>query len=380
VPTPVPVGGILRTYVASRLLVVAAAAFAALALRDPGVGPWPQLPPANAGVLRALGRWDSAWYLEIAGHGYRHLSTAPGGDASYAFFPFFAWVLHAAAWLTSSPLLITGLTLTFVFGAVSTVFVYMLVADTCGTGAARRAAALFCFFPGAFVLSMVYAEPLMLAAATGSILAFLRRRWIVSGLLGAVAVATRPNAAVLILAFTWCAVVASRRGESRRQFIAPALTAVGFVAVVVYQWADTGHAFEWVRVEKRSWGDHFGLTLQAAHRFTDFVTSGPVGLHQGQLNDLVWAAGWVIGLVGVCLLVRSGLPIVLKIYGAAALAFACLSYNVGPRPRMLLSAFPVVIAMAVSTRGRTFRGLLFASAVGLGALSLITFTTLAAVP
>ena len=157
----------------------------------------------------------------------------------------------------------------------------------------------------------------------------------------------------------WCAVVALRRGETRRQLVVPALTAAGLVFVIAYEWATTGHLFEWLRVENRTWGDHFGVSVQSAHRFIDFVTSGPLGLHQGQLNDFVWAGGWVLGLIGACVLVRTGLPLVLKVYGVAAFAFACLSYNVGPRPRLLLSAFPVVIVFAVIARGRAFRGLLF---------------------
>jgi hypothetical protein len=360
--------------------VLAAAAIAAFELRDPGAGPWPRLPGPDVGVLRALGRWDSAWYLHIADHGYRHISSHQGHDASYAFFPLFAWVVRAGSWLTSSPTLITGLTFAVACGGAATVFVYMLVEDPCGAVAARRAAALFCFFPGAFVFSMAYAESLMLAAVTGSLLAFTRRRWVAAGLLGGAAVMTRPNAAVLIAVFAWCAVLASRRSESRRPFVAPALTAIGLVTVVGYEWAETGHLFEWFRVENRAWGDHFGITLQAAHRFFHFVTSGPVGLHDGELNDFVWAGGLVLGLIGACVLVRSALPLVLKVYGIAAFAFACFSYNVGPRPRLLLAAFPVVIAFAVSMRGRGFRVLLVASAVALAAMSLVTFTTLAAVP
>ena len=366
---------------ASRLVVLAGAVFAAVVLRDPGAGPWPGIPGPQVGVLRALSRWDSAWYLDIASHGYHHSPSNPiGSDAVYAFFPLFAWVVRVVSWITFTSPLVAGLTLAVVFGGVATVFVYMLVDDTYGVVAARRAAALFCFFPGAFVLSMAYAESLMLALATGALLAYARRRWVTAGALGALAVITRPNASVLIIAFLWCAVVAVRRGDSRRQFIVPAVTAAGLAFIVLYLWIDTGHLFQWIRVEHQTWNDHLGISLQALHRFIDFVTSGPIGVHEAQLNDLVWAGGWVIGLIGAWLLVRSRLQLVLKVYGAAAFVFACLSYNVGPRPRLLVSAFPVVIAFAVTIRGRSFRWLLFASAVGLAALSVLTFATLAAVP
>jgi hypothetical protein len=367
--------------VLSRLVVLTGAAFAAIALRDPGAGPWPATSGPNVGVLRALNRWDSASYLGIANHGYHHVPSNPiGGDGIYAFFPFFPWVVRMVSLLTFSSTLVVGLALAVILGGLATVFVYMLVADSYDVEAARRAAALFCFFPGAFVLSMAYAESLMLALATGALLAYTRRRWVTAGVVGALAVMTRPNASVLIVAFVWCAVVAVRRGDSRRQFVVPALTAAGLAFVVAYQWVDTGHLFEWIRAEHQTWNDHLGVSAEAFHRFVGFVTSGPLGVHQGQLNNLVWAGGWVIGLIGACLLVRSRLQLVLKVYGVAAFLFACLSFNVGPRPRLLLSAFPVVVAFAVTARGRTFRTLLFASSVGLAALSVVTFATVAAVP
>ena len=69
------------------------------------------------------------------------------------------------------------------------------------------------------MLSMAYAESLMLALAAGAMLAYTRRRWFTAGVLGALAVMTRPNASVLVVAFLWCAVGAVRRGDSRRPFV-----------------------------------------------------------------------------------------------------------------------------------------------------------------
>src|SRR5205823_11148474 len=109
-------------------------------------------------------------------------------------FPVFGWVIRGFSWLTFSSALITALTIALVFGAAATLFVYMLVADACGAAAGRRASALFCFFPGAFVLSMASAASLMVAAVTGALLAYTRRRWVPPGVPGAAAAMTRPNA------------------------------------------------------------------------------------------------------------------------------------------------------------------------------------------
>src|SRR5438128_829027 len=80
---------------------------------------------------------------------------------------------------------------------------------------AGRPVALFCFFPGAMVLSLAYSEALMLALAIGCLLALLKERWVTAGVLGAFATATRPNAVALVAACAWAAGTAIWR---RRQW------------------------------------------------------------------------------------------------------------------------------------------------------------------
>ena len=60
--------------------------------------------------------------------------------------------------------------------------------------------------------------------------------------------------------------------------------------------------------------------------------------------------------------------------------FAASSFNVGDRPRPLLVAFPVIIAIAASVSGWRWRVVLALSVLGLLAMSLLSFMTLAAVP
>lgn len=378
---PAPwVGRVLRTFGLSRLLVLGAALVATLSTRDPGAGPWPAIPGPHSAVLRTLARWDAAWYIDMAQHGYHHVSIPPGGDASYAFFPLYPWLVGATSWLTHGSPLVVALLLATVFGAVGALLIWYLTRSLFDETIAYRAATLFCFFPGSFVLSMAYTEALTIAAAAGALLALIRRRWVLAGVLGAAAAMTRPTTAVLVLAAGWCAVQAWRRGEGLRPFVAPALTASGTVLVIVYQWVLSGHLFEWLRVEQRTWLDHSGFTFQVVDRFWNFARHGPLNFGIGGMNDLVWTAGVIVAAVGVWLLWRARLPAVLNIYAVGALAFAASSWNVGPRPRPLLVAFPILIAIAASVRGWAWRAVIVASAVGLVAMSLLSFLTLAAVP
>jgi 4-amino-4-deoxy-L-arabinose transferase-like glycosyltransferase len=373
-------GQVLRNYGLSRLLVLAAAFVATLATKDPGAGPWPKIPGPHIALFRALARWDGAWYINIAQHGYHHSTIPPGGDAGYAFFPFYSWLIRAVSWTTFSSTLIVALVLATLFGAIGALLVYAITAELFDDKVALRAATLFCFFPGAFVLSMAYTEALTIAAAAGAILAMWRHRWVLAGLLGAVAAMTRPTGAVLVLAAAWCAWRAWKRGEGRRAWLAPVLTAAGTGVIIVYQWALTGHPLEWLRVETRTWHDHSGFTFQVVQRFLTFIHSGTLGFQQGDLNDLVWSTGFLIAGIGAYLMWKRRLPAELMIFGLGALLFAASSFNVGDRPRPLFIAFPVVIAIAASVSGWRWKVVLTLSALALLAMSLMTFMTLAAVP
>lgn len=371
---------VLRTYGLSRLLVLAAAFIATLSTRDPGAGPWPRIPGPHVALLRTLARWDSSWYLDIAQHGYHHVSVWPGGDSSFAFFPLFPWLVRALSFVTLGSPLLAALVLATALGAVGALLIWRLTAQIFGDEVAYRAAALFCFFPASFVLSMAYTEALTIAAAAGCLLALSRRRWILAGGLGAAAAMTRPTAAVLIVAAAWCAVSAWRRGEGNRPFWAPVLTAAGTAFVIGYQWVLSGHPFEWLHVETQAWHDRSGFTVDAVHRFFSYVSAPTFSFGIGGLNDLVWTTGFIVAAIGAVLMVRRRLPAPLLIYGFGALLFAVSSFDVGPRPRPLLVAFPIIIAIAASARGWVWRVVIVASAAGLLALSLVSFLTLSAVP
>jgi hypothetical protein len=374
------VGRVLRSFGLSRLLVLGAAFVATLATKDPGAGPWPKIPGPHIALLRTLARWDGAWYIDIAQHGYHHSAIPPGGDAGYAFFPFYSWLIRAVSWMSFSSPLVIAVVLATLFGAIGALLIYVITAELFDDKVALRAATLFCFFPGAFVLSMAYTEALTIAAAAGALLAMRRQRWVLAGLLGAVCAMTRPTGAVLVLAAAWCAWRAWRRGEGRRPWAAPALTAAGTGVIVVYQWALTGHFLDWLRVETRTWHDHSGFTLQIVQRFWNFVQSGHLGVQRGDLNDLVWSTGFLLAGIGIYLMWKRRLPAELMIFGIGAILFAASSYNVGDRPRPLFIAFPVVIAIAASVSGWRWRVVLTLSALALLAMSLMTFMTLAAVP
>lgn len=379
---PAGAGVPLAAYAASRLLVLlTAAAVAVLDPDDPSAGPWPRAGAVGPRVLRALGRWDSAWYLDVTRNGYPDAAGLAARLEQVAFFPLLPAAVRLVSEVTGLPILVAGVLLSTAVGALAVVAVWRLVDALCGRPAADRAAALLAFFPGAFVFSMVYAEGLLILGAAVCLLALHRRQWLLGGIAAAVATAARPTGAALLAACGVAALAAVTRDGDRRAVAAPLVGATGIAAFFAYLWARTGEPAAWFRAEQDAWQDHMDFGAAALERVRVMALEPHWSLDPRQLNDLVGALGVAFAVVALALLVRRWRPpLPVTVYGVGALAMAVLSAHIGPRPRMLLAAFPLVVAVAVAVRGKAFAAVLAGSALGLAVLTAITLGSLAATP
>jgi Mannosyltransferase (PIG-V) len=106
-------------------------------------------------------RFDSAWYLAIADHGYEVSGRA-------AFFPLFPGLIRITADLFGSPL-IAGVFISSACGLGALYLLHRLVTLDFGLERARSVVWLAAWFPGAMVLSAVYSESLFLLVSIGSL-------------------------------------------------------------------------------------------------------------------------------------------------------------------------------------------------------------------
>jgi hypothetical protein len=345
---------------------------------DPGVGPWPVIQGGSA-LERVFAQWDGAWYLWVADRGY-----PTGGEyrhhlSDVAFFPVFPALIRGVASATGLSTLHAALAVSFLLGAVATVLVWHLAARLIGQEKATRAAALFVFFPGAFVLSMAYAETLMIVAAAACLFFLLDRRWTLAGIAGAVATATRPNGVAVLIACAIVALVAILRRREWGALRAPLLASLGVGSFFTYLWIRTGHLNAWFESERVMWHDHFSVGEPVLRRLEGVITAPPTSLAPGRLNDLIADLGLVLLIAALVWVLRTAMPLAVKSYTVAALVIPALSYAVGPRPRMLLAAFPLAV-LAAGLPTRAYNIVLGTSVVLLVALTYVTTTTLAAVP
>jgi hypothetical protein len=334
-----------------------------------------------------LANWDGGWYRALATDGYKH--QVSHGQTTTGFFPMYPM----AMWLLSRPLLgvasseagaaiIAGVAISLVGGLVATMLVQRLAAGWWGEAASRRAAVLFCVFPGSVVFLMVYAEGLMIPLAAGCILALQRRRWLLAGGLAAVATATEPEAAVLILV---CAVSAGlelrRRGwgarEARRALAAPLLAPLGLIGVLAFLWAWTGNPTSYWIAQHDGWNERFD-PLALPHLAIRLVHQ----IHFSHFNQPTINLNWPVGLIGAAILV---MLVVLMARIARTISVEAWVWTLGisfmavtsewvpPNPRLLITAFPALVVLAYYLKRKGFYWLVAINGVLLMVMSAVTF-------
>jgi hypothetical protein len=356
----------VAVYFASRILLL----LVALAARS----------VEHSSLLSELGRWDGTWYVGIASHGYpSHLLA---GKSNLGFFP----ALPIAVWLAvhapgpPNSTVVAGVLICTAGGLIATLLVQQLASGWWGEAAGRRAAWLFCLFPGSIVFSMVYGEGLLIPLAAGCILALQRRRWVLAGMLAGVATAVQPDALAL---FVVCAVAAAielrrdgwRNPGARRSLLAPLLSLAGVTAFAAFLWSWTGTPFATLQTQTRGWNDHLSALAPVHQLGRVSAELANLDLAHTYLVPLADVAGIPLLLVGVTLLLRERGVVSTEalVWTLTIGALALFGENLGPNPRFLITAFPAVIVAARYCSGRSYRLLLTATIALLTLTSALTY-------
>lgn len=346
---------LLGWYVASRAVVATAV-----------VAAWTLRPDLTAEAL--LRRLDASWYLDVARDGYAAQAATPDAIAADpavlrgAFFPLWPLLVRVTR-LPGVSLEVGATILATVVGFAVVVGTWTLVARLADRAAADRAALLVAVFPGSFVLSMAYAEALMLALVVASLLALVGRRWWLAGVAAALATATRPNAVALVFACLWAAGVAIHHRREWRALVAPALAPVGVLAFHGFLWARTGRLDAWNLIQRNGWDERVDLGARNLGRLAALVR-----WDDPDPGTVLLGFGAIVALVGAWALWRWRPPGALVVYAVAVLGLALVARTLGPRPRFVFTALPLVWALAVWLRGEAFRIAVVLATGGLAAL------------
>jgi len=371
----------LAAFVVSRACVFVGASVRAVQLRVDGAAEGIDTGSAYRGISEVLTSWDGLWYLKIARLGYPrsippHI-TFLQDEARVAFFPLYPAAIRWVDVVLPGGDTVAALAVNLALSLVAVVLVGLLARRLFGIDVAVMAMVLFSLFPGSYVLSFAYAEALLVVLSAACLLFLLDRRWVLAGVAGALATATRPNALAVVLA---CAVAAwDELCSSRdwRALAAPLLAPVGYVGFQVWLAAHTGERTPWWRVQREAWGEGWSFGWAALERVADFfvhpMTSPTSALTVATLGSLA---------VGVWAMWRRPLPRPQVAYVTGIVVLMLLPSTVTARPRFLFAAFPMFISIAAWLPRRRNVGtdlLMAASGAGLVGVTML-YAVFGAVP
>jgi hypothetical protein len=209
-------------------------------------------------------RYDSGYFEGIAWGGYAPLAD---GRSNIAYFPVYPLMIRYIGRLFGrhhATFYLTGIGIAWVSFVLAMVALYYLARLDLPRRQAERAVLLTTIFPFAFFFGVAYSESTFLLFAVLAFYGFRTRRWVLGGLCGAVATATRVPGVMMLPALAWVALEttsasdpASKSRDRLWAALGLVLAASGFGAYCFYIYSLTGNPFEWAATLQR-WGYHPG--------------------------------------------------------------------------------------------------------------------------
>jgi hypothetical protein len=246
-------------------------------------------PARGSRFVQVATRWDGAFYLDIARHGYGPVDVP---FPKWPFFPLLPGVIRALSEVADDKAAI--FLLNQVPFLVALAGVHRIASRHGGTTMAGLATWALALFPASFVFSMTYPSAIFLAASVWAFVFVEDRLDVVAGLVAVGAALVRPNGAVLVLAL----IVAVWPSWRRAVLVAlPSLLAVA--AWCVYCWDRTGDPLVF-------------LTTKARWQEITFV-----GLFEGHVKwSVLPHVVLALGALGVLVVQRKRLPVGWLVFGA----------------------------------------------------------------
>jgi hypothetical protein len=296
-------------------------------------------PARGSRFAQVASRWDGAFYLDIARHGYGPVDvTFP----RWPFFPLLPGLIRMLGEVADDKAAIFVLNqLVFL---VALAGVHRIAKRHGGPAVAALSVWALALFPASFVFSMTYPSAIFLAASVWAFVLVEDRHDVVAGIVAMGAAMVRPNGVVLVIAL----IVAVRTWRRVVWVAGPSLVAVA--AWCVYCWDRTGDPFIFLTTKSR-WQE---ITF--------------VGLFQGHVKwSVLPHVLLAIFALAVLVLQRKRLPAAWLVFGALYLIPSVQLGMVGVG-RYANECFPpfVAIGQLLERWSSRTRALYFAaSAVGL---------------
>jgi hypothetical protein len=271
-------------------------------------------------------RWDTGWYLGIAGEGYSYIPSAgTEHQQNIAFFPAFPMSMRYLSVLFGRQVLWTGVLISLVsFFIALTYFLRLARSLLKNEEQAVTAVMLLAAYPFAVFYSAAYTEALFLLTLMGAVYHFHVQQWWRAALWGFVCGLTRPNGALLSIVLALMAAsefaraAESSEGSEKKgfRFVLPpggwttvsqrllvaAMPGFGMLAFSAFIWRLTGNPFAWT-AQNLAWGRVYRsldsivtdrVDFIAANGWYDYVSNQSIDMFYLLAVLLALAAVWPV--------------------------------------------------------------------------------------
>ncbi len=211
-------------------------------------------------------RYDSGWYYQSPPTvtpsyraGRRRVSESPARSRSSRSIRCRCSTTGRLFGTARSDVYLGGILVSWMSFIAASVALFFLARLDLNRRQAERTVLLTAIFPFSFFFGMVYTEALFLLLTVLSFYGFRTRHWILGGLAGALATATRVNGILMLPVLAWIA-YRTAQPTARDRLLAAAgllLVAGGVGAYSLYVYHLSGNPFEWAMTIQR-WDYHVG--------------------------------------------------------------------------------------------------------------------------
>jgi Gpi18-like mannosyltransferase len=350
---------VLLSWLAARFVVIGALAISTYFSHDGNVTSG-GTPMRHIGLLG----WDSAFYRDIAAHGYGALP-----DEARRFFPLLPLLVRAVGLgRGAGPVLLVLINLLAI--AYPIALLILIKVEKWDLDLGIRSVWLLALAPPAFVLVMGYTEALAGLLSVGMFIALRTGRWKAAAVLGVLAGLCRPPGVLLAVP---ALIEALRAPRSRPLARAAAVLgpAVGAGLYFAYMGIRFGNPLQPLQIQQAN-RLHGPLT----NPISTLVQTGHA-LARGEVQAGLHLP-WIALLVVLLVLMARRLPLSYTAWSACALLTALLGTNLNSVERYAWSAFPFVLAAAwlLKDRLQLWQGVLAVTGALMASYSLLAFLDL----
>ncbi len=187
--------------------------------------------------------WDTQWYIDIAHRGYNWRKSV--GTSPTAFFPLYPLLIHVGTSVTHRSSILVALTISNLAFLAALIYLGRLAEWELDRVVARRTILYIATFPTALFFFAGYTESLFLFLTVACFFHLRRGDWVVAGLFGSLASATRVTGILLLVPMLY--EYARDRNFSLRELnigaLGVLLVPTGLLAFMLYLNAAVGDAF-----------------------------------------------------------------------------------------------------------------------------------------